>query len=229
MPLPQRSQLWTIGYVGAIVVVLVFGVILFAATGHKSEPNRSKVATLLYELPQNGIELGKPDAPVTIVEFADLQCPACRYYALEILPTLLERYVARGKVRMELYLVGALGRDSVRAAQVAAGAATQDHLWQFVDAFYRYQGHKNSGYVTTAFLKRIAHKTPGLDSKRALAHDGMSQKFFRDSELAAMHAQVVRFPTFLIGRSGQHLEKLDIRSFVPSTFTEQIDHLLKAN
>ena len=48
---------------------------------------------MLAGIPQSGIHLGSPSAPVRLVEFADLQCPFCREYTLQTLPQLVQDYV----------------------------------------------------------------------------------------------------------------------------------------
>ena len=64
-------------------------------------PGEKESAEMLAGIPQSGIYLGNPAAPVRLVEFADLQCPFCREYALQVLPQLVQDYVRSGKVRME--------------------------------------------------------------------------------------------------------------------------------
>src|SRR5258708_4777286 len=44
--------------------------------------------------------LGKPDAPVTVVEYASMTCPHCAAFALENLPKLKSEYIDTGKVRL---------------------------------------------------------------------------------------------------------------------------------
>src|SRR5690606_602302 len=90
-------------------------------------------------VPQDGIALGAPAAPFTLIEFADLQCPFCAVYARDVLPTIIDRYVRPGKLRLELNLLTFLGEDSIRAGRVAAAAAQQDRLWTFTDAFFAEQ------------------------------------------------------------------------------------------
>lgn len=116
---------------------------------------------------QSGAVLGDPKAPVTLIEFADLQCPYCAFVATEgALPEVIDRYVRTGKINIELKLTKALGPDSVKAASVGAAAAEQDRMWQFAELFFFNQGAENSGYVTPAYLRSIATRVKGLDAAR---------------------------------------------------------------
>ena len=67
--------------------------------------------------------LGDPDAPLTVTEYVDLQCPACAAAARETLPALVRDHVRTGKVKLEARTLHFLGPDSERAARFAAGAA----------------------------------------------------------------------------------------------------------
>ena len=44
---------------------------------------------------------GAANAPVSIVEFADYQCPACKYFHDGVMPGLQREYIATGKVKFE--------------------------------------------------------------------------------------------------------------------------------
>ena len=123
---------------------------------------------MLAGIPQSGIHLGSPNAPVRLVEFADLQCPFCREYTLQTLPALVQDYVRTGKVRMEfrdLAFIGGLREGGPRSA---AAAGAQNKLWNFVDIFYYNQGEENTGYVTRASCDSI-DKAAGVDSAKAEA------------------------------------------------------------
>jgi protein-disulfide isomerase len=156
---------------GAAAVVVVIAVLVSSGGGNKAQnrpaaaqkastagaiPGQKESGEMLAGIPQQNIYLGKPNAPVRLVEFADLQCPFCREYTLQTLPTLVQDYVRTGKVRMEFRNLSFIGDDSVTAGRAAAAAGQQDKLWNFIDVFYFNQGEENSGYVTDAFLTSIA-------------------------------------------------------------------------
>jgi protein-disulfide isomerase len=113
--------------------------------------------------------LGNPKAPVTLIEFADLQCPYCGYVATKgALPTVIDKYVRTGKVKLQMNLLGFLGEDSRTAALVAAAASQENKMFQFSDAFFANQKEENTGYVTNEFLGSIASKA-GLNPDKVLA------------------------------------------------------------
>ncbi|GAC1437171.1 MAG: hypothetical protein NVSMB51_10330 [Solirubrobacteraceae bacterium] len=188
-----------------------------------------QVASLLDGIPQRGITLGKPGAPVTLVEFADLQCPYCREYTLNTLPTLIARYVRTGKVQMLFRNLTFLGPGSLSAGRYAAAAAEQNRLWDFIDLFYANQGTENSGYVDGPFLQRIAAGA-GLDVSGAVraAARPAAQAPLSAAAALARQAGIDSTPSFLVGRTGGSLHRFDPANLTPADFTPAIDALLKA-
>jgi protein-disulfide isomerase len=73
--------------------------------------------------------LGSPDAPVTIYEFSDYGCPACRHYALFTFPTIKEEYIDTGKVYYVFKDYPVVSRQGGLAAQAAECAGEQGHYW----------------------------------------------------------------------------------------------------
>src|SRR5215217_846959 len=149
----QVAQLAAVVILAALVVVVA--ILLSggddeetpAPRGASAPTDAQEVERLYKGIPQDGIHLGDPKAPATLVEIADLQCPFCAEYSTGALPTVVEDYVRTGKVRYELRIRSFIGRDSVRAAGAAAYAAQHDLMYQFVDVFYRNQGAEESGYA----------------------------------------------------------------------------------
>src|SRR4029450_11884418 len=107
-------------------------------------------------IPEQSGVLGHANAPVTVTEYLDLQCPICANASRTVLPGVVDDYVRTGKVKLEARTLHFIGEDSVRAARVAAGAEQQGKLWPFLEAFYAKQGTENSGYVTDDFLREVA-------------------------------------------------------------------------
>jgi protein-disulfide isomerase len=202
----------------AIAVVLI-AVVALGGGGGGTEKKPTVGSSALTGIPQTGIALGSPKAPVTIVEFADLQCPFCAEYHRNVYPTLLKRYVDTGKVRLELRLLRFLGPDSDRLARVAMAAAGQNRMWQFVSLAYDRQGRENSGYATNSFINKLAADA-GL--KRLDAGSAAEQAVRRNEQLART-AGINSTPSFLIGPTGGALSRFQPSDLTPSAFEPRID------
>jgi protein-disulfide isomerase len=231
----QRQRLWILG--GALALAAVIVVVIALASGgddtkklQRGErvPGQAEATALFAGIPQNGITLGDPRAPVTFVEFADLQCPFCRQYTEQAVPTLVNQYVRTGKVKMIFRNVSFIGTDSQRAAQMAAAAGLQNKLWPYIDIFYGNQGEENSGYVTDDFLRRVGHGVKGLDVNRAMSDRGLPeiQRQLNEAQVEWQTNGFTGTPSFLLGPTDGRLEALDITSFDPGAFTTAIDRAL---
>lgn len=71
-----------------------------------------------------------------IVIYTDFECGACGKLHSEVEPELRERYVATGKARIEIRLLGAMSTDSRRAAEAALCAGDQGKLSEYTDALF---------------------------------------------------------------------------------------------
>jgi protein-disulfide isomerase len=116
----------------------------------------SQVDNLLTGIPQSGLSLGSPVAKVELVEYGDLQCPVCKAYSEEILPSVIEGPVKQGKVRLVFRNFTIIGPDSVPAGAAALAAGEQGRGWNFIELFYRNQGEENSGYANDEFFTAVA-------------------------------------------------------------------------
>lgn len=84
----------------------------------------------------NAPSIGDPNAPVTIVQYADFQCPYCRLFALDIQPELIKEFVDTGRARLEWRHFPVFGAFSTLAAHAAACAHEQGAFWAYHDALY---------------------------------------------------------------------------------------------
>ena len=127
---------------------------------------QEETGALLADIPQSANALGSATAPVTLQYFGDLQCPYCRDFTLEVLPSIIERWVRAEDLRIEYHALETATREPevFVAQQVAALAAgRQERTWHFIETFYREQGEEGSGYVTDRFLEGIASQVPDLN------------------------------------------------------------------
>jgi len=163
----KRQNLGKILGVAAFLVVVgvIVAIVVSSGGDDKGGDKGDNGQAQLAGLTQKGNTLGDPDAPVTLVEFGDLQCPICKQYADDILPDVITGPVKDGTANIEFENWAILGPDSILAAKAAIAAGQQDKLWSFIEAFYANQGVENSGYVTDDFLTDIAEKAgiPDID------------------------------------------------------------------
>jgi protein-disulfide isomerase len=84
---------------------------------------------------------GSPDAPVTMYEISDFECPYCAQFWREILPAIERDYIATGKVRLIFVNMPltSLHPNAEPAAELAMCAARQHKFWQMHDLLFRHR------------------------------------------------------------------------------------------
>jgi protein-disulfide isomerase len=147
----------------------VVGVMVATSGGGSVQPPLADTQAVTAELvgvPQADMTLGKPNAVVTIHEYSDLQCTACSAFATGILPAVIDKLVKTGAAKLAFHNWTIIDQtDSVAGAEASYAAGRQGRAWQFIELFYGNQGEERSGYVTDAFLDRVA-KAAGVDVAR---------------------------------------------------------------
>jgi protein-disulfide isomerase len=231
----RRRAVIGLVFVTALAAAVVAAAVLVSSGGGDERPAPSggaaaapDVGGLYAGIPQDGVRLGDPDAPLTLLEFADLQCPFCAQYSVEVMPSVVRDYVRRGRVRYELRIRAYLGRDSVRAAGAAAVAARTDRLYEFADLFYRNQGAENSGYVTNEFVRGIAEQILGLPVDRvvAAANDPLGQPLVHRAQALAERVGSSGTPDFFVRKSDGRLRPLEPQGTTPEAFAAALDAAL---
>lgn len=209
--------------------------IVLSTAGGLGDGGRAKIidgaatAALLRGIPQDGTMLGDPEAPVTVVEYADLQCPYCKTFALDTLPRLIDEYVRPGKVRLEFRGLAFLGQDSVEALRAVLAAGRQDRLWNVMDLLYANQGQENSGWVTTDLLRAVGAAVPGLDVERMLSEAATApvQTAIERAQAQAAADGIEGTPSFTVARTGAQKGKLIGAGAIGiEAFRPEIDALL---
>jgi protein-disulfide isomerase len=187
-----------IGAAVAIVAAVIVVVVLTRDDGATAVDGTPIVD--IEGIPQEDVFLGSPDATVTLIEYADIQCPACRNYTETLFPTVVDEYVRPGKVRNEFRGFPFLGEDSLKGQRFLLAAAKQNKLWQLQEAMYRNQGNENSGWLTDELLREMASDIPGLDADQLFA-DAETDEASQAAQQAAEDAQnagITGTPTLLV-------------------------------
>lgn len=107
--------------------------------------------------------LGNKDAKVTVVEFADFQCPFCEQWYKTVEPQIMKDYVNTGKIKFAFRDYPFLGQESTDAANAASCANEQGKFWDYHNYLYEHQGQENSGTFSKDNLKQFA-VTLGLNT-----------------------------------------------------------------
>ena len=192
------------------MVVLAFGVAIAAAAalvavallgrGDSSAPPTESPVVDLAGIPQDGRILGAAEADVTLVEWADPQCPACRVYTEDFFPAVVDKYVRPGTVNTEFRGFPFIGEDSIVAYRYLLAAGEQNRLWNLQEALYRNQGGENDGWITEDLIRELAGDIEGLDVEQ-LFSDADREDIVAEAGGAASAAQaagVLGTPTLQI-------------------------------
>ena len=231
----KRRNVMIAGLVTVVVVVAAILILVSSGDSNSGAPAANaplqglkETKAMLDGIPQQGNALGKANAPVTLIEYADYQCPFCKQYALGTMPVLINDYVRTGKLRMEFEPLTFIGPDSETAARAGAAAGQQNLEWNYSHLFYFNQGTERSGYVTDAFINKL-YAGAGVDAAKANA--------FRTTPAAALPlaaaaagAQkygVASTPAFVVGPTGGPYTKLEVEIGNADAFKAAFDALLK--
>ncbi|MFL5842124.1 MAG: DsbA family protein [Thermoleophilaceae bacterium] len=187
----------------------------------------SAVSSEFAGIPQKGNVLGKPDAPATMMVFADMQCPFCAEFENGAMPTLVQRYVRSGKLKIVFQPIAIIGNDSVLGARSVASAAQQNKMFEYAAILYRNQGEENTGYLTQDYVKKIGAATPGLDVAKLTADLKAApvNKLLNDAQAIATSGKVNSTPSFFVAKTGQTLQPLQVSALTADAFTPELDKL----
>jgi len=181
---------------GIILAVALVGVQLWA--------NQS---VAYYEgLPFSGTTLGDPDAPVTVVEYFDFQCPACQAASNSIVKPLVENYVASGDVEFTYKFFPILDDrnrgvyESTRAAIAGFCAAEQDGFWPYQQILFARRGTGNRGEYSDRNLISFARQAGlNVDEFTECFNSDYAGAYIENERLvAAYQLGLLGTPTFFV-------------------------------
>ena len=160
--------------------------------------------------------LGPADAPITIVEFSDFECPFCSRFARETAPALRRHYGDRIRWIFVNYPLQSIHPNAYEAALAGECAAEQERFWPFYDAMFSGR-HELSRAGYSAAAEQV-----GLD-------EGRFQACYENADHAAEVAldikegekfYILGTPTFYV--NGKRMEGAQR----PEAFAAVIDSIL---
>ncbi len=156
---------------------------------------------------------GKEEAPVTIIEFTDYQCPYCRRFDQSTFADIKRNYIDTGKVRfLTRDLPLEFHPNSLRAAEAARCAGDQGKFWEMREALFA-----NSTDLSRDAIAKYAQTLSVDPSSFASCLDTEKHKAEVQADLAeAVRLRVTGTPTFLVGRTANGvLEGVRISGALP--------------
>jgi protein-disulfide isomerase len=196
----------TIGALAVGLAVIAFAVLQqpanAPATNELAHPHMGVPAAL-----SDGRTLGNADAPVTIDIWSDFQCPACRLFAVETEPSIVNQFVVAGVAKLVYHDAAFQGQrganpaydESVEAGAAARCAADQGKFWEMHNWVFANWNSENKGAFNAARLRAMAEGAGvGLDAYDACVATGDMQAAVRAETSQAVAISVTSTPTIVI-------------------------------
>jgi protein-disulfide isomerase len=163
---PKQKQLYIIIGVVVVAIVAVGAVIAFSGRPITADIDYTGVAS--SRASDGAFVLGNPNAPVTIIEFADFACPHCQAYEPEIV-RFIKDYVLTGRARFEFRMFGtnAGGQQTIFAGQLAEciDEAEPGAFWETHDVLFELGA---TGAYFAEDMGRVVAQRVGAESYSAL-------------------------------------------------------------
>ncbi|MGR3764299.1 thioredoxin domain-containing protein [Rossellomorea sp. NS-SX7] len=151
-----------------VIMTLLIAVLLAAIVMLNNKAKPKDEALESHPSTENQPTIGEEDAPVSIVEFGDFKCPACKAWGEQIYPKVKGEFIDTGKANLTYVNVLFHGEESILAAQAAESVFKHDpdSYWEFQKELYKEQpegGNHEAAWVTVDKLVEVAEKTTDVD------------------------------------------------------------------
>ena len=198
----------------AVIAAVVAGILVLKGNGGSSTsstsatvlPDASVIAKQFAGIPQHGDVLGKASAPATMIEYIDLQCPVCRDFETNVMPSVIDRYVRTGKLKVIARPVAVIGTgvDSQRGRLGMIAASKQNRAFNFAQLLYFNQGPEDGGWLDDTMVASAAKSIPGVDvpALLAAAKGSTAAEQAKTYDAQARSDGLAGTPTVLVGKTG---------------------------
>ena len=189
-------------YIGLIVLLalVIFGVFVGPVLNQILNPYTPVVpeARSLPNADDNA--LGDPDAPITVTEYSDFQCPYCARFWEDTEEQLISTYVESGQVRFVYRSFGSfIGPESGASAEAAYCAGAQGKFWEMHAIIFANQTGENVGAYTDRRLSAFAESI-GLEmgAYNSCVNSGKFGDRVTQDGIDGINAGIQATPSFII-------------------------------
>jgi protein-disulfide isomerase len=199
--------------VGIASIVIIVGMIvsIYAVDGLNMD---SKVSTEfkidLEKIRQISHTRGSEQAPITIIEFGDYQCPFCGEWYQQVSPKLNEKYINTGQVELIFVDYPFLGPDSYPTAFASFCAEEQNKYWEFHEIVFVNQGNTNDGWANAENIRGFAENI-GLGMEQydqCMNSTAFKQKIDDNLQIGREHG-ISQTPTFIVVSNTGEYQKIE--------------------
>ena len=214
-------------FVGVVLVLILAGAggLAYLASRQHAGPAATIVDPNLPPAVAKGYAMGRPDAPVQILEFADFECPACGNYSVVTEPDVRKRVIEPGLARVTYYdFPLPQHKNTVMASEAAACANDQGKFWEMHDRLFQGQTDWNTEATSdpVSVMQGYA-KAIGLDVDKwhSCVDSRVHQRDIDANKAEGERRQVNQTPTFVIGNRmvAGSLTNDQIKAYVDSART----------
>ncbi len=183
------------------LAVAVVAVLALAGCGQSSSDATASTGNKAVPLVAADRTLGKPDAPVQIVEYAAPSCPHCAHFNETVFPLLKSAYIDTGKV-FYVFRVFPIGPQDI-PAEALARCVPKENYFAFIDLLFKKQDVWDPEYGITnvqAGLLEVANSV-GLDQATALRcmqDKSQADRITKSEQEAVEKYNVNSTPTFIV-------------------------------
>lgn len=212
------------GFAAAIIIVIVAS---YYANGNDVTKSTSDIERKYgtVDTTMGSPVLGSPDAPITIIEFGDYQCPQCNKWYHDVKPDIEENYIQTGKANLVFVDLAFFGSDSKKAAQATYCAEEQGKYWEYHSMLYSNQGGINDGWANTENLKKFASGLNfDMESFNNCLDSDKYQKRVEHNVQVAKKNGASGTPTFIIITNGKQEKIEGAQPF--SVFKQTLDSMI---
>ena len=182
---------------GLIGLVSLLGAAPATVSAAPAQPSAADARALLQVGKDDRI-LGKPDAPITIIEYASMTCPHCAHFQSDVLPEIKNQWIDTGKAKLVLRDFP-LDEEALRAAMIAR-CAPAERYYAFADTFFAAQDKWVRARDCQGALARLA-KLGGMSKEEfdtCLRNKRLEDSIVESRFVASKQLDVNSTPTFFI-------------------------------